>query len=447
MKKTIILDTSLLINFPKCFDQTKNQEIIIPVCVLEELDKLKTYKSDEVAKNARYVIRYLDQLSSENSFKTPIKLPSKSTLFIDTSDYKEVGSDASYNDNKIIACALFYLKNKKKKNVTLLSDDINLRVRAKALGLEAESFNPGEKQSLTEDFYSGVSIIQDDELLQSIMENNQIILSEHKKLSLNPQECIIFKDSNGHEAAIGRKVSPDKIKVVRYPTCWGVSPRSREQALAMDMILDPNLPLTSIIGKAGSGKTVISLAACLELVLERKKFNKLVIYRPIEVVGGKELGFMPGNKYEKMEPYFGAILDAFELLFSKDSSGRSSKSKGAAREYIWRDTLDMYIEKGHIEFDVASFARGRSINNALVLIDEAQNMSPHEAKTMLTRIGNGTRVIINGDIEQIDSRQLDINHNAISTIVNAFKKSELSGHITLQKCERSPLANEAIKLL
>lgn len=447
MKKTIVLDTSLLINFPKCFEQIKNQEIIVPVCVLEELDKLKTYKNEEVAKNARYVIRYLDQLSSENSLKSPIKLASKSTLFVDIEDHQEVGGDKSYNDNKILACALFYLKNKKRKNVVLLSDDINLRVRAKALGLSAESFNPEEKMDKTDDFYTGVSVVQDDSLLQAIMENNHINLNSFKDISLNPHECVIFKDSNGHEAAIGRKVSPDKIKIVRYPTCWGVSPKSKEQALAMDMILDPNLPLTSIIGKAGSGKTVISLASCLELVLEKKKFNKLVIYRPIEVVGGKELGFMPGNKYEKMEPYFGAIFDAFEFLFSKESTGKSSKSKGATKEYGWRDTLEMLIEKGLVEFDVASFARGRSINNALVLIDEAQNMSPHEAKTMLTRIGNGTKVIINGDIEQIDSRQLDINYNAVSTIVNAFKKSELSGHITLQKCERSPLANEAIKLL
>lgn len=450
MKKTLILDTSLIVKNPKCFEKIKNQEIIIPIYVLEELDKLKTYRTEEVAKNARFVTRYLDELSSTGKLHEGIKLPNKSILIVDTNEYTPVGEDKSYNDNKILSCGLFYSKNKKKKNVTILSADINMRVRARALGLEAGDFiDEDNDQTLTDDFYSGVSIIQDEDLLQDLMEKNCLNLNEYKnlKFELNPNECVIFQDENGYDAAIGRKISNEKIKVVRYPTCWGISPKSKEQALAMDMILDPNLPLTSIIGKAGSGKTIISLASCLELVLEKKKYNKLVIYRPIEVVGGKELGFMPGNKYEKMEPYFGAIFDAFEALFSKDTTGRSSKSKGSSREYSWRDTLEMLIEKGVIEFDVISFARGRSISNALLLIDEAQNMSPHEAKTMLTRIGNGTKVVINGDIEQIDSKALDINCNAVSTIVNTFKKSSLAGHITLQKCERSPLANEAIKLL
>lgn len=436
MKKIYILDTSVLVQNPSCLNEISNSTLIIPITVLEELDKLKTYK-EEVGKNARVVIKKIDKLSSLGELHQGIELPSGSTLKADTSDQESIGKDSSYGDNKILACALKYKKGKTVP--TLLSADFNLRIRAKALGIKAEDYI--EKNVKTDQFYSGITELNHPDAFQELMEKG-VFNPKHYNIKLLPHQFVLFVDDDGLEIGLARKISDDKVKLVKKQSVWGVSPRSNEQACLIDLLMDSSLPLVTVMGQAGSGKTLVALAAALELVLEKQKYDKLIIYRPVEVIG-KELGYMPGNKYEKMEPYFQAIFDSFEALLASNSSGKD-KSKSSL---TWRDNLEYFIKKDKIELDVLAYARGRSLANALIIIDEAQNLPASAAKTLLTRLGTGSKIVCTGDIEQIDVNNLDAINNTISTIVEAFKESKLAGHISLVKGERSELANEAIRLL
>jgi len=436
MKKTYILDTSALVQNPALLNEIQESTLIIPIVVLEELDKLKKYK-DEVGKNARMLIKQIDKLSANKELHVGIELPSKSTLKVDAIDYKAIGKDEEYGDNKILACALKY---KKPKHIPiLLSKDINLRIRAKALGLKAEDYEGVSKK--TNEFYSGIMDLNHPEAFQALMEKGYFNPKDFE-LSLQPHQFVNFKDEEGHDLALTRKVSDEKVKIIKRQSVWGLTPRSNEQACLIDLLMDPSLPLVTVMGQAGSGKTLLTLAAGLELVLEKHKYEKLIIYRPVETIG-KELGYMPGNKYEKMEPYFQAIFDSFEALLASNTGGKD-KGRGAL---TWRDNLEYFIKKDKIELDVLAYARGRSLANALIIIDEAQNLPANAAKTLLTRLGVGSKIICTGDIEQIDVNNLDAMNNTISTIVEAFKESKYAGHISLVKGERSELANEAIRLL
>jgi len=404
--------------------------------VLEELDKLKSYK-EEVGKNARMLIKKLDKLSNEQDLHSGILLDSKSILKVDVDDKESVGKDSTYGDNKILACALKY---KKPKNIPiLLSKDINLRIRAKALGIKAEDYE--EKRNKTNEFYSGIIELNHPDAFQELMEKGTFNPRCYN-IKILPNQFISFVDDNGYSIALARRTAHDRVKLVKKQGVWGINPRSNEQSCLVDLLMDPSIPLVTVMGQAGSGKTLLTLAAALELVLEKHKYDKLVIYRPVETIG-KDLGYMPGNKYEKMEPYFQAIFDSFEALLASNTGG---KDKGK-NTLTWRDNLEYFIKKDKIELDVLAYARGRSIANALIIIDEAQNLPANAAKTLLTRIGTGSKIICTGDIEQIDVNNLDAMNNTISKIVEAFKESNYAGHISLVKGERSELANEAIKLL
>ncbi len=436
MKKTYILDTSALVKNPGCLQEIQNSNIIIPITVLEELDKLKTYR-DEIGKNARMIIKQIDKISANEELHSGILLPSGSTLKVDIIDNESIGKDSTYGDNKILACALRY---KKGKHIpTLLSGDLNLRIRAKSFGIKSEDYQ--DKQTKTSEFYSGIIELNHPDAFQELMEKNSFNPRAYN-IKLLPHQFVLFVDDNGYDLGLARKVSDDKVKLVKKQSVWGIHPRSNEQTCLVDLLMDSSLPLVTVMGQAGSGKTLVALASALELVLEKQKYDKLIIYRPVEVIG-KELGYMPGNKYEKMEPYFQAIFDSFEALLASNSGGKD-KSKNSL---TWRDNLEYFIKKDKIELDVLAYARGRSLANALIIIDEAQNLPASAAKTLLTRLGAGSKIVCTGDIEQIDVNNLDAMNNTISTIVEAFKESKLAGHISLVKGERSELANEAIKLL
>jgi PhoH-like ATPase len=435
MKKTYILDTSILVNFPGCLTEIKNSILVLPITVLEELDKLKSYR-DEIGKNARMLIKKIDKLSENENLADGITLPSKSILKVDVLDQDVIGKDPSYGDNKILACALKYKKGK--SIPTLLSKDINLRIRAKALGIQAEEYE--DKLTKTNEFYSGITEINHPDAYQDLMENS-FFNPKCYNIKLLPHQFALFIDDSGYELALARKVSDDKVKLVKKQSAWGINPRSNEQTCLLDLLMDSSIPLVTVMGQAGSGKTLLTLASALELVLEKQKYDKLIIYRPVETIG-KDLGYMPGNKYEKMEPYFQAIFDSFEALLASNSGGKDKKNS-----LTWRDNLEYFIKKDKIELDVLAYARGRSLANALIIIDEAQNLPSNAAKTLLTRLGTGSKIVCTGDIEQIDVNNLDAMNNTISKIVEAFKESKLAGHISLVKGERSELANEAIKLL
>jgi PhoH-like ATPase len=429
-RKNYVIDTSVFAHDPQAIKEFKGSDVIIPITVLDELDKIKKL-SNAAGKNARVTIRLLDAICATANVTKPIRLDGNINLRIDSKTHVvRVGDDASYGDNKILACAQAYRLKFKDRETVLVSRDINLRIRAKAIGLGSQNYEKGSS-NLT-DLYTGYQTIVDTKMGVTLRDTGFFDL-QGSKLQIQPNECVQINDESGLGIAIGRRIG-DRLRVIQNQNPWGLEARNREQSYAINMLLDPKLPLVSLIGLAGSGKTLISVGAALEMVLERKKFDKLIVYRPIQPMGN-DIGYLPGSLSEKLEPWMGAVMDSFEYLFS-------SKSKEK-----WQVMMDMYCEKGRIEMNALTYIRGRSIPNAMIIIDECQNLSKDEVKTILTRAGHGTKIVLTGDIEQIDSQNLDAINNGLTYVVEKFRKSELSGHVTFSKGERSPLATEAATIL
>lgn len=433
MKTTYVFDTSTLINDPSAYNQFHDSNVIIPIFVLNELDKLKKQPA-EVGRNARVAIRKLDEICLKGDISTGILLDNDVLLSIDATyrnllepEFAGFG-DPSYGDTQILACA--YAHWRLDNDTVLVSNDINLRVKALSRGMLAESYDV-EGLSST-DLYSGVQSSKDEEAGLALQQLGYIDPADYE-LSLSNNECISF-ETDSDVIAIGRKVSDSKIKLIKKFYPWNINPRNTEQTLAIDLIMDPNVDLITLIGKAGSGKSLIALATALELVLNKKEYDKLIIYRPIQPVGN-DIGFTPGTIAEKLAPWFQAIMDSFELLFSTKNSTD------------WKKNLEMYQKKGRIEMEAITYVRGRSIPNAIILLDEAQNLNKEDIKTILTRAGENTKIIITGDIEQIDNSKLDATNNGLTYVIDKFKDSEIAGHITLTKGERSRLASEASRIL
>jgi PhoH-like ATPase len=432
-RKIYILDTSTLIFDPSAWKHFANSDCILPIVILQELDKLKK-QAGEVGKNARVCIKLLDEISDLGDINTGILLDHDILLRIDTI-YPDLTNgnygEPSYADTHILACAhRTYLENLDKE-VYLVSNDINLRVKAKARGLNAISHN-GDKPSFNE-MYSGIQVVKDEKLGIKLQEEN-FIDPNLLGLKLYSQECVLFQNEVGDTISMGRKVSSDRIKIVKKYFPWGLSARSPEQHFAIDLIMDKNIDLITLLGCSGTGKSLIAIAAALELVIAKKEYERVIIYRPIQVVGNS-LGYLKGTLPEKLEPHFSAIMDNFEFLLSNKAGNE------------WRRDLEMFQRKGRVALDAIAYIRGRSIPNSIILLDEAQNLSGEEIKTILTRAGEHTKVIITGDIEQIDRNDLDAANNGLTNIIERFKEYDLAGHMTLTRGERSRLATLASHIL
>ncbi len=437
MRKFYVLDTSVLAYDPLAFREFRDNDVVIPITVLDELDKLKTF-SNSAGKNARIFIRLFDELLNNQDVTKPIKLLEQNiNLRIDARQHDiTMGDDKNYGDNKILACAKAHVRVMKKtglpREVVLVTRDINLRIRARTMGLGAEHY---EKDRLgRHDLYTGMQTIEHLDDGVTLNETGMLNL-EGKSYDIYPNECVNFVDESGGGLAIGRRIG-DRLRVIQGQSPFGLQAKNREQAYAINMLLDPKLPLVSLIGKAGSGKSLVALACGLENVIERRKFDKMVIFRPMQAVGG-DVGFLPGTLEEKIGPWMGAIRDSLELLLRPRTNQKER----------WDALLGQYMEKGKVEFNPLTYIRGRSISNAFILVDEAQNISKEDMKAILTRAGHGTKIVLTGDIEQIDATHLDALNNGLTYAVEKFKTSELSGHVTFLKGERSPLATEASELL
>lgn len=427
MTSIYILDTSVIITNPSAYKDFHDAEVIIPIVVLDELDKLKK-QPNEAGKNARVAVRRLDEISQNTSdLSLGILLENNIHLYIDINQYPIVG-DALYGDPHIISCANAIRKERKKDNTILVSNDLNMRVRARALGIEAEKY---DKNVAANDLYSGVQYIQNDEMAGVLLSKGSVKTSDYG-LKINPNECVVFQD-NGVDIAKARKTSKDTLRVIKKATPWDLEPRNTEQELAIDLLLDPRIPLITFVGNAGCGKSLLALACGLEMVLNKRIYERMIIYRPtVDVDEG--IGWLPGSLDEKMMPWMQPINDNLEVLMST--------GEGKAKA-----TLEMYQKKGKIEIDALSFIRGRSIPNSFVLFDEAQNCSISQIKTVLTRIGEGTKIVMTGDISQIDNKDLDPINNGLSYVIEKFKNNSLAGHLTLTQGQRSPLATAAAELL
>lgn len=428
-----MLDTSSLVSAPSVYkDIDPGSLVIIPIIVLGELDKLKKFPGGP-GRNARVAIRNIDAVSELGDISTGVLLDNGTVVKVDAKHfdlshpaYSGFG-DPTYGDTQILAC-VYTIWNSSPEGceVILVSNDINLRIKAKSRGIEAIGFEGGSKVN---ELYSGCSEIVDEDKGFELKDSGSISADG---LDANLHEFITFKTENGNIVSSGRKVSDNKIKLVKSNKLWEITPRNDEQKFAADLIMDRGIDLVTMVGPAGCGKSLVALAAALELVLSRREFNKLVIYRPIQPMGS-DIGFIPGSVEEKLAPWFEAIMDSFEILF------------GAKND--WRRELEMFKKKGRIEMNALTYIRGRSIPNAIILCDEFQNLTKEEAKTILTRVGEGTKIILTGDINQIDKEDLDAGNNGLTYVIEKFKDSPLAGHITLTKGERSRLATLAADIL
>jgi len=437
MKKTYILDTNVFLTNANSIFLYKNNDIVVPLKVLDEIDKHKK-RQDGVGLNARNTIRILDSLREKGNLHKGVRLGTGlGKLYVKDYGLEEVpsGFDMTSADNQIICTALTEIKNSSPRKIIVISRDINMRVKCDSLEIQSEDFIIEHAVQDTDELYTGVvSHLVDDQIIDRIYGGDRISFDK-EEVTLQPNQYIMLVSSTNEKKTCLAKFKNynTPIKKVRSYSdgIWNVIPRNKEQMFALDLLMDPDVPVVSIIGRAGSGKTLLALAAGLEQVLEdrNKNYKKLVVSRPIQPMG-KDIGFLPGTLEEKMSPWLMPVQDNLEYLMAGDKT-----------------TMELMFENGTIEIEALTYIRGRSISNAYIIIDEAQNLSIHELKTIITRVGENTKIILTGDIEQIDNVYLDAASNGLSYAIERFKSQPLAGHITLKKGERSKTATMAAKIL
>jgi PhoH-like ATPase len=435
-KKTYVLDTSALITDTECVNSYGNNDILIPIKVLEELDKHKK-RQDLVGASARTVIRFLDSLRSSGSLYEGVKLgKGKGVLrvkgYSTTMDFPPE-LDLSVADHQILAVALS--EKTETKKVIVVSNDINMRVVCDSIGMESEDCNPEKVVESTSSLFHGFTdVLVDDEFIDRFYANESLELPEKKDKLFPNQYLMLTSSSNNKKTALAKFVGPNqplaRLANLGKKGVFNIKPKNKEQNFALDLLMNPDIPLVSIVGKAGCGKTMLAIAAGLEQTIGLdSKYTRLIVSRPVQPLG-KDIGFLPGTLEEKMAPWLRPIQDNLQFLMGND-----------------KVTLEMYMQKGVIEVEAITYIRGRSIANAYIIIDEAQNLSMHEIKTIITRAGEGSKVVLTGDIEQIDNVYVDELTNGLTIAAEKFKNSNLAGHVTLLSGERSALASLASKIL
>jgi len=439
MKKTYVFDTSTLLSDYKCIYEYQKNDIVIPFKVLEEIDNHKK-RQDGVGFNARMLIRELDLLREKGNIHLGVRLgKGKGILAIRGYDKDLLPDEYKLNnaDNEIIGTAMTERKKSFSQKVIMVTKDIHMRVKCDTLQLPCEDYDK-DKVSNDETLFTGcVEKTIDDQVIDDIYNGQDVYLSEEEKFY--PNQFILFKSThNEKKTALARFMGPSQpVKKITQSKkgIWGVKPKNKEQIFATNILMDEEVPIVSLVGPAGSGKTLLAIAAGLEQTLGIGLYNKLVISRPVQPVG-KDIGFLPGTVEEKMNPWLAPIRDNLEFLMSHSFSKRDNY-----------ETLDTYIESGVIEVEALTYIRGRSIANAYIIIDESQNLTAHELKTIITRVGENTKIILTGDVEQIDNLYVDQQSNGLSYAIEKFKDYDLAAHLTLVKGERSKVATLASKIL
>tara|TARA_R110002110_G_scaffold57127_2_gene163591 strand:+ start:54 stop:1358 length:1305 start_codon:yes stop_codon:yes gene_type:complete len=434
MKKTIILDTNVYLTEAGSILAFGKDNIAIPTIVLDEIDKHK-HRQDTAGLNARTMNRVLDALRKKGSLMNGVTLGrGKGKVFAAHFDesYMPPGMNQDDSDNKIIAIAL-RLKDKEHE-VVVVSRDLNMRVKCDAHGIECHDYQPQKVISSVENLFTGTQELEVDfGLIDRFYIGEPFDLPEQPN-TLFPNQFLLLKNEATNKSAICRYQGEGKVlkKVTKFKNIWGMSARNKEQQYAMDLLFDRDVHIMSLTGPAGTGKTLLATACGLEQVMNTTSsgggYDKLIITRPVQPMG-RDIGFLPGTLEEKMMPWIAPIRDNLEHLFGD------------------RTALDIQIEQGTIEIEAMTYIRGRSIANAFMIVDEAQNLTAHELKTIITRVGHGTKLVLTGDIQQIDNSYVDSVSNGLTHAVEKFKEFDIAGHVTLTKGERSKLATLASEIL
>ena len=442
-KRNYVLDTSVYLTDANSIYKFDNHDIFIPLKVLEEVDGHKK-RQDSVGANARHFIRILDELRHKGNLERGVRIEKGLGILkvVSYSALKEVifppDLDIRHPDHTIIATAKAVQMETPQRKTILVSRDINMRVICDSLGMNAEDYISEKAVTSSEELYNGF-VIQavDDQIIDRYYAGEEIIISEDEAAELwYPNQYIMMvSNANEKKSALARFKShfvPLQKVIHKNIPDWNIDARNKEQAFAIDMLLDPDIKIVSLIGRAGSGKTLMAIAAGLQQTIglrtENNHYSRLIVSRPVQPLG-KDIGFLPGTMEEKMLPWLMPIQDNLKFLMGD------------------RTSLEMYMEKGKIELEALTYIRGRSIANAFIVIDEAQNLTKHEIKTIITRIGEGTKIVLTGDIEQIDNVYVNETSNGLAHAVEKFKEFPISGHVTFKKGERSELATLASKVL
>ena len=436
-KKIYVLDTSVYLTNADAIYAFKNHDIYVPLKVFEEIDKHKK-RQDLVGAQARKIIRIWDELRSKGCLKKGVRIRKGLGILkaVSASNTKREDLpedlDIKIPDHLIIATAVA-IARESERSVVLVSRDINMRVIADAIGLTAEDFQNQQIVNDSESIYTGFTeVLVDDEIIDQFYDKKEVYLQD-RNLKSN-EYVMLISNANEKKTALGRFINENTpVRQLRKDKkgVWGIKPRNKEQSFLIDALMDTNIEIVTVIGKAGSGKTLCAIAAALEQTLDERvaTYTRVIVSRPVQPLG-KDIGFLPGTMEEKMSPWLMPIQDNLQTLMGND-----------------KVTLDMYLEKGTIEIEALTYIRGRSIGKAFIIIDEAQNLTTHELKTIITRVGEGTKIVLTGDVEQIDNVYIDATTNGLTHAVEKFKDFELAAHVTLLKGERSRVATFAAQNL
>ena len=438
MKKTYILDTNVLIHDPNALFNFEDNNIILPIYVVEEIDKLKRSKSKK-GRNARLTARTIDELRKNGSLFKGVTLPKGGTFRVEIKgDYKNLPSflQKDVMDNRILAVVIELSKEINEK-VILVTKDINMRIKADALDIPVEDYET-DTVSIDELYKGYAEIIVNDEDYKKYIKSGKLKIDELYKGEVYPNECFKVKCEDREHLGI-YNIDKKRIEKLTYADIelWGIRAKNSEQSFAVELLMNPEIQVVTLVGQAGTGKTLLALAAALEQVVERSIYKKIFVARPI-IPMGKDLGYLPGGEKEKLRPWVQPIYDNFDFL----ASNKGNEDRKSGEKAIFG-----LEAMGLLKVEALTYIRGRSIPKGLLIIDEAQNLTPHEVKTIVTRAGEDTKIIFTGDPYQIDNPYLDANSNGLTYLAEKFKNEKISGHVTLEKGERSALAELAAKLL
>ena len=440
-KKNFVLDTNVILHDYKCIENFQENDIYLPIVVLEELDKFKK-GSDQINYNAREFVRELDTLTSNDLFLKGASLgPGKGTLHVVTGDKYQEKIYQSFPektaDHRILSCTLSVAESEKDRKVKtiLVTKDVNLRMKARSLGIEVEDYITDKVINVdifkrAQDIYENI----DPDLIDKMYASPDGIAADlfDIKSKLEPNECFILKSVRNSVLA---RYNPftNKFKKVEKASNYGIQPRNAEQSFAFEVLNDPDVKLIGLTGKAGTGKTLLALASALK---QANVYKQILLARPIVALANKDLGFLPGDEKQKVAPYMQPLFDNLAVIKHRYNM-HSSENR----------LIEDMLKDERLVISALAYIRGRSLSNVFFIVDEAQNLTPHEVKTIITRAGEGVKMVFTGDIDQIDSPYLDRQSNGLSHLFDRMQGQDIFAHVHLEKGERSYLAEVASNLL
>ncbi len=433
MKRAYVLDTNVLLHDPKSLYHFEENDVFIPIWVIEEIDRFKREVTD-LGRNARQVSRELDALREKGPLSKGVMLEGKGMLRVvmDREDGllpPTIRGDSA--DNLILGAALFL--KKRGADVVLVTKDTNLRVKSDALGLQAEDYETDKIQ--VEELYAGWRSITVPKASVDKLYHARSVPCPVDDAMPNEMFCLVDESNPSHTALARHEPVGKELRALEEAKpVWGISPRNREQRFAMDLLLNDKLSLVTLVGKAGTGKTLLAIAAGLHKVTDQQAFQRLLVTRPIFPMG-RDIGYLPGELEAKLKPWMQPIFDNLELLLNLSYSNRG------------HDAYQELVEQRILQIEALTYIRGRSIPQQFMVVDEAQNLTPHEVKTIITRAGERTKIVLTGDPYQIDNPYIDSSSNGLTYLVERMKDSPLAGHMTLVRGERSDLAETAANVL